>query len=563
MNILANARIGVRLGLAFGVLTLLLLGCAAFGALRLSALNDAMSSMVDESVRPAVLAAQLESQSHELGSALRDAVLTDARAEIQAQLKRVAELRQLGDATQKELQEAIHSENGRQALQAVTAAQPAYMTAMDGASAAIKSGDTDDARSRMVGAELRSARTAYVGALQKLVAAERTSMDEAKSDAQTTYSRSRNLLFAVVLAAAVLAGVIAGWVTRSITRPIREAVRIAETVSTGDLSSRIEAHSKDETGQLLAALVRMNSSLARVVARVRAGSEAIATGSVRIAEGSTDLSQRTEQQASSLEETSASMEELSTTVRENAETAREAANLASSATEVAKRGGQKVNEVVGTMEAITASSRKISEIIGVIDGIDGIAFQTNILALNAAVEAARAGEQGRGFAVVAGEVRTLAQRSAAAAKEIKALINDSVAKVEAGSDQVSDAGRTMDDIVAQTQRVNELIARISSATAEQTAGIGQVGDTVLQLDKVTQQNASLVEESAEAAELLKRQAAELVDAVGVFKLNEDDAVPRSSAKDDPAAATRGAPVTATVHSLSVAPVRAEPERMAS
>jgi len=281
----------------------------------------------------------------------------------------------------------------------------------------------------------------------------------------------------------------------------------------GELAIRVE--SRDETGQLLGALQRMNESLTRIVGQVRMSSDSIATGTGEIASGNADLSQRTEEQASNLEETAASMEELTATVKQNAETARTATHLAQSASTVAAEGGQAVQQVVAVMRQIDESSRRITDIIGT---IDGIAFQTNILALNAAVEAARAGEQGRGFAVVASEVRALAQRSAAAAKEIKTLIVDSGAKVEAGTRIAGSAGETMGQIVEQVKRVSDLIAEISHASVEQSQGIGQVGDAITQLDQVTQQNAALVEEAAAAAESLKHQAAQLNQAVAVFRL---------------------------------------------
>ena len=302
---------------------------------------------------------------------------------------------------------------------------------------------------------------------------------------------------------------------RSITRGIDTAVKVAQTVAAGDLGSTIVVDRGDEIGTLLGALKLMNTSLVAIVGDVRNASESIATGSAQIAMGNSDLSQRTEEQASNLQQTAASMEQLTATVKHNADTARRASELAESASMVAAQGGEVVGQVVSTMDGITDSSKKITDIIGV---IDGIAFQTNILALNAAVEAARAGEQGRGFAVVASEVRSLAQRSATAAKEIKVLIGESVGKVENGTRLVADAGRTMGDIVDQVQRVSQLITEISDASGEQSTGIGQIGDAVAQLDQVTQQNAALVEESAAAAESLRVQADSLAKTVATFRL---------------------------------------------
>jgi len=353
-------------------------------------------------------------------------------------------------------------------------------------------------------------------ALGRLVAQE---IAEGRDEFERSQAEARNALRTVVAIAglALAIGVGLAWLTtRSITRPLAEAVRITETVARGDLTSQVVPTGRDETGRLLSALQNMVQSLVKVVGTVRASSESIATGSAQIASGNADLSQRTEEQAASLEQTAASMEQLSSTVRNSADTARQAVALANSASDVAVKGGVVVGKVVSTMQEITASSKKIADIIGV---IDAIAFQTNILALNAAVEAARAGEQGRGFAVVAGEVRNLAQRSAEAAKEIKALIGASVERVETGSRLVADAGATMEDIVTQAHKVADLISEISAAAVEQTTGIGQVSSAVSQLDRVTQQNAALVEESAAAAESLSQQAARLVEAVQVFKLD--------------------------------------------
>jgi methyl-accepting chemotaxis protein len=345
-----------------------------------------------------------------------------------------------------------------------------------------------------------------------------TSFDALRRQLVQIEADAQHALLLLVSGLAVLIALVL-WVgitiMRTTTTSVREALALATAVAAGDLTSRIEARSSDEIGQLLTALKSMNDSLVNVVGTVRATSDSVASGSAQIASVNADLNQRAVEQASSLQQTAASMEQLSSTVASNADTARQATALAEAASAVAAKGGAAVNRVVGTMETITASSRKISDITGV---IDGIAFQTNILALNAAVEAARAGEQGRGFAVVAAEVRSLAQRSAAAAREIKSLINDSVEDVEAGSLQVGEAGRTMNDIVVQVKRVNDLIAEISASTGEQTTGIGQVRQAVTQLDRVTQQNARLVGASAASADSVSENALRLVNAVGVFKL---------------------------------------------
>ena len=340
----------------------------------------------------------------------------------------------------------------------------------------------------------------------------------AAAQATTVYAQVKYAMLGL-LAAALLLGFVLAWViTRQLLGQLGgepgTAADVAKAVAEGDLTTEIHLKAGD-TDSLMARLQSMQQALTAAVTNVRQGSENVATASAEIAQGNQDLSNRTEQQASALEETAATMDELGSTVRNNADNAKQANQLALGASEVARKGGTVVGQVVETMKGINDSSRKIADIISV---IDGIAFQTNILALNAAVEAARAGEQGRGFAVVASEVRSLAQRSADAAKEIKVLINASVERVAHGTALVDQAGKTMGEIVGAIKRVTDIVGEISSASAEQSSGVAQVGQAVTQMDKATQQNAALVEESAAAAESMKQQAQQLVEAVAVFKL---------------------------------------------
>jgi methyl-accepting chemotaxis protein len=386
----------------------------------------------------------------------------------------------------------------------------------------------------------------YLPVHDNMTALVKLQLDVAKSEYDAAVARFESAKMVAIglivfgLAAGLAMGV---WLISGIGRSLAAALRVANSVAAGDLTEQITIESNDEIGQLLKALQKMNAGLVDIVAEVRGGTDMIATASSQIAAGNLDLSSRTEQQASSLEETASSMEELTSTVKQNADNARQANALATTASDVASRGGAVIGNVVHTMEEINSAARQIVDIIGV---IDGIAFQTNILALNAAVEAARAGEQGRGFAVVASEVRNLAQRSAAAAKEIKSLIGNSVERVDAGSKLVDEAGATMQEIVESVRRVTDIMGEITAASQEQTAGIDQINVAITQMDQVTQQNAALVEEASAASEAMQEQAAKLAHVVSVFKLDSSRV-----------AAVRGVPA-APQRAVAVAPRPVKP-----
>ncbi len=400
-----------------------------------------------------------------------------------------------------------------EAVQRIDALQTRYEAEVGKVAEHLAAGRLDEAMSgntlvRSARGEAEKAIGDFIEGLGRLVKANST---VAQQDGQ----RAVTQLMVIALLVLVASAAVGVWLLRDVLRRVAQAQLAAERIAGGDLTQPIASSGGDEVGRLLQAMQRMQAQLNHVVASVRGNAEQVATASEQIAQGNADLSQRTEEQASSLQQTASSMEQLGTTVQSNADNARQANQLAAGASTVARQGGEVVHQVVETMRGIEESSRRIAEIIGT---IDGIAFQTNILALNAAVEAARAGEQGRGFAVVAGEVRTLAQRSGAAAREIKELINASVQRVGQGTELVNRAGERMQEIVASVQRVTDVVAEISSASTEQAAGIGQVGQAVSQMDQVTQQNAALVEESAAAAESLRLQAAQLVKSVASFRL---------------------------------------------
>ena len=514
-----NLKIGQRLGLAFGVLLALLALLAGVSLVQMGRLADNATYYADNLI-PSY---QVENQVALLMSDYRRYgyrhILANSDKEMDGYEAQMAEMRaKIDQAFDRYGKELISDDEDKRAMDAARNALITYDAAWAKVRALSRQTVTDPSKTAEATKAMNDATPVYAAAQDAVTTwwNYNVKLSDAQSAlAKSTRESSRLTVLGLTVAALVL-GIGAAWtITRSITAPIQQAVDLATTVAQGDLTSRIHTDGRDETAMLLQALDRMQTSLVSVVSTVRQNAESIATASSEIAQGNLDLSSRTEEQASALEETAATMEELGSTVRHNADSAKQANQLAQGASSVAMQGGEVVGQVVTTMQEINESSRKIGDIIGV---IDGIAFQTNILALNAAVEAARAGEQGRGFAVVAGEVRTLAQRSAEAAREIKRLITSNVEQVDQGAALVDQAGKTMDEIVRSIKQVSDIVGEISSASTEQSDGVLQVVNAVGQMDQVTQQNAALVEESAAAAESMKHQAQQLVEAVSVFKL---------------------------------------------
>ena len=509
-----NLSIKARLVGVMGFLCVLLGVVGVAGLYALDKTNDAIKTVYDDRL---VAIGQLDEVSTDLLEvqvALGSTIDADA-AGVASLLAKVAEQRALIDKTWAAYM-ATYLTPGEARLAAQFAAERKTVEEQGivPVLAAIASGDKAAIAPTMHG-RLDPAMAAAMKPMAGLV---KLQLDVGKAEYDKSQAMYAVFHFGAIVAIALgvaIAALMGYWLVMAITRPLYRAIALAEAVAAGDLTQAITVRSNDEMGQLTAALKRMNDSLVTIVGNVRQGTETIGVASAEIASGNADLSSRTETQASTLEETASSMEELTSTVQQNTENARSANSLAISASQVAARGGKVVLQVVQTMGAISDASTRIVDIISV---IDGIAFQTNILALNAAVEAARAGEQGRGFAVVATEVRNLAQRSAAAAKEIKTLINDSVAQVGAGSKLVDEAGVTMNEVVGSVKRVTDIMAEIMAASVEQSAGIEQINMAVTEMDTVTQQNAALVEEAAAAAEAMQEQAALLAEAVRVFKL---------------------------------------------
>ncbi|NHZ32296.1 methyl-accepting chemotaxis protein [Massilia rubra] len=552
----AKYNIGTRLGFCFAVLLAMTLALAVIGLNSLASVQARLQHTVQGSMLRMASLHQMADAVHIVARVSRTVALLDDDASMARESTKIMEARTRYDAAFTAFVGKVDIAEDKAFAAQLSELQRSVRPLNTAFLTLARAHKRSEATTLLIN-RAAPATQQWQDVLSVEIEAQHKQIDDDQAAATTSYERAHTLMLGLSALALAIGAVLAWRVTRSITVPINAAVLVAQTVAAGDLTSTILGHEGDETGRLMLALKDMNDSLANIVGQVRGGTDSIATASAEIASGNLDLSSRTEQQASSLEETASSMEEMTSTTRQNAENARQANVLAASASAVAHKGGAVVARVVDTMQDINDASRKIVDIIAV---IDGIAFQTNILALNAAVEAARAGEQGRGFAVVASEVRNLAQRSAAAAKEIKMLIGTSVEKVDFGAKLVGEAGATMSEIVASVQRVTDIMAEISAASVEQEAGIEQINQAIGEMDTVTQQNAALVEEAAAAAEALQEQTAGLAAVVGVFTLTAPPAAAHAAPRSAPRSATvvtlhpprRAAPVKAAVRPLRVA-----------
>ncbi|MDM5178464.1 methyl-accepting chemotaxis protein [Massilia sp. DJPM01] len=545
---LSNMKVGTRLGLGFALVLSFLVAVTIVGIISMAQIQARLDNVVGVNNVVTRLVIDMRTNVSERIVSLRILTLMTDAADMEPEMKRIKEQTGRYDDAQKKLGEkfaAGGSAEEKSLLSQIKEHEALAMPALAKASELWLANKAEDATRVMI-KEIRPVQKKWMEALEQLAALEDKLNSAAQKDAERGFENARLSMLILGGVAILLGGIAAVFITRGLLKQLGGepdyTARIASSIAHGDLSVRIETSGADK-GSLLMEVREMRNSLKDIVGQVRGGTETIGTASREIAAGNIDLSSRTEMQASALEKTASAMEELTSTVKQNADNAREANQLAASASEVARKGGEVVSQVVDTMGSINASANKIVDIIGV---IDGIAFQTNILALNAAVEAARAGEQGRGFAVVASEVRNLAQRSAAAAKEIKNLIGDSVEKVERGSKLVGQAGVTMDEVVASVKRVTDIMGEIANASQEQSAGIEQVNMSIIEMDSMTQQNAALVEQAAAAAQSLQDQASELAHVVSIFKLVEGEethvAAPSSMAVAAPARPAKPAPL---------------------
>ena len=529
-----HLRIATRLHLAFGLIIAVMVVLSVVGITRLKSLDRVTSHIADVEWAKVEAALTVSALTRANAQRANELFLAADAAHVERILAQMAANRAKVADYLRTLDRLVASQAGKDLLAHIKDEREAYVTSLDKVTQAITSGRRDDATRTMLG-ETLPRQDRLLERYQALVDLQRDIARTQLELGREAVASGTTALVGLTAVAVLVAAVLSYFITTSITVPLGRAVAVARDVAAGDLTGSVEAGGRDETGQLLTALNDMNGSLLRIIHKTRQGVDAIATASSQIAAGNLDLSARTEQQATALEQTASSMEELMATVKRNADSALEASRMASQASVIATQGHDAVSGVVATMGDIRTVAVQIADIIAI---MDGIAFQTNILALNAAVEAARAGEQGRGFAVVAGEVRGLAQRSASAAKDVKSLIESSLARVEAGTVQVTGAGRTMAEIVTSVQHVTTIVNDIAEASREQAAGIDQMHRAVADIDQVTQQNAALVEEAAAAAGALDEQAAALADTVGHFRLKDEPGV-RAAVATRPALAAQG------------------------
>ncbi|PLC49699.1 hypothetical protein CR159_12350 [Pollutimonas subterranea] len=524
MNMFTNMRIGNRLGLGFAVIVVLTIVITSIGVWRLYTISQTTRYLMTVPLaKERMISDWYRHLTNGINRSMAIAKSTDPElGPFFAEQTKAAT--QASTELQNKIVPLLVADEEKELFKLIMEHRQVYLSTRDAMTKRKVAGDTEEA-TRIFTQQFIPGATTYQASVEKLVELQRVFMDQKGAEIAEANASSRRTLIALAVIVALFSVFYAWKLTTGITRPLRRAVDAARNVAGGDLSGKINVHSTDETGQLLQSLKDMTANLLTLVGNVRNGTHSIATASSEIASGNLDLSSRTEEQASSLTETATAMEELTNTVKQTADNAQQANQLAQATSTIAIKGGSAVSEVVSTMGSINESARKIVDIIGV---IDGIAFQTNILALNAAVEAARAGEQGKGFAVVATEVRSLAQRSATAAKEIKLLINDAVEKIDTGGRLVQEAGSTIDEVVVSVKRVTDIVGEISMASNEQSIGIEQVNQTILQMDEVTQQNAALVEQAAAATGSMQEQADQLTRAVSVFNLgNHTERAPAS------------------------------------